>query len=110
MAVEFYLGETWTFDIAFNDAAGSPIDLTGADVEFGIARLDGTVVLTRSSTSGVSVATPTSGQARVSIEPTDQSGFSAPAAYIVQARVQTSDGAVSHQVDEFLHLKSSIFA
>jgi hypothetical protein len=107
MAVEYYLGETWTFDLDLNDAAGQAIPLAGATVEFGIAELDGTVLVTR--TSPATVTDASAGKATVSIQPGDQTGFKAPAKYIVQSRVTMPDGAVSHQIDDTLSLLSSIF-
>ena len=62
MAVKLYRGDTWTRGWELRDAAGNPIDLTGASVRLHVRDASGSVVISASTTDGRLTITPASGR------------------------------------------------
>jgi hypothetical protein len=62
MAVKLYRGDTWTRAWELRDAAGSPIDLTGASVRLQVRDASGAVVIAASTTDGRIILMPASGR------------------------------------------------
>ena len=61
MAVKLYRGDTWTRGWELRDAAGNPIDLTGASARLHVRDASGSVVISASTTDGRLTLTPASG-------------------------------------------------
>jgi hypothetical protein len=62
MAVKLYRGDTWTRAWELRDAAGSPIDLTGASARLHVRDAAGAVVVSASTADGRLTITPASGR------------------------------------------------
>jgi hypothetical protein len=62
MAVKLYRGDTWTRAWELRDAAGNPIDLTGASARLHVRDAAGAVVIAASTTDGRLTITPASGR------------------------------------------------
>jgi hypothetical protein len=62
MAVKLYRGDTWTRAWELKDAAGNPINLTGASARLQVRDATGAVVISASTTDGRITITPASGR------------------------------------------------
>jgi hypothetical protein len=62
MAVKLYRGDTWTRAWELKDAAGNPIDLTGASARVQVRDAAGAVVISASTADGRLTLTPASGR------------------------------------------------
>jgi hypothetical protein len=62
MAVKLYRGDTWMRAWELRDAAGSPIDLTGASARLQVRDAAGAVVISASTADGRLTLTPASGR------------------------------------------------
>jgi hypothetical protein len=62
MAVKLYRGDTWTRAWELKDAAGHPIDLTGASARLQVRDAAGAVVIAASTADGRLTLTPASGR------------------------------------------------
>jgi hypothetical protein len=67
MAVKLYRGDTWTRAWELRDAAGNPIDLTGASARLQVRDATGAVVISASTTDGRITLTPASGRIDMSV-------------------------------------------
>jgi len=68
---EMYSGDTHHLDITVRDADGALMDLTGATIEWGLYDQDGTVLVSKSTGSGITLTDPVNGVFRVTISPAD---------------------------------------
>jgi hypothetical protein len=62
MSVKLYRGDTWTRAWEIKDAAGNPIDLTGASARLQVRDATGAVVISASTIDGRLTLTPASGR------------------------------------------------
>lgn len=62
MPVKLFRGDTWTRAWVLQDAAGNPIDLTGASARLQLRAGDGTVALSASTADGRITLTPLAGR------------------------------------------------
>src|SRR6185295_19067921 len=79
---QFYAGDTWIIEALCTNADGTPMDLTGATVEWKLVDPLGVAmgVTLASNTSGVVITSPTLGQAKITLTK-DQSATLVPGYY-----------------------------
>ena len=60
--LKFYRGDSWIMAYVLQDAAGSPIDLTGASARLQVRDQDGALVIEASTSNGRMTITPAQGR------------------------------------------------
>jgi hypothetical protein len=90
MAVKLYRGDTWTRAWELKDAAGNPIDLTGASARLQVRDATGAVVISASTTDGRLTLTPASGRIDMLV-PYAATGI-APGSYRLDLEVTHANG------------------
>ena len=64
--LSLFAGDDWSIGVTFLDAAGAPIDLTGATVKWTLLNIEGQSVLTSAQFS-ITVGNPTAGQCTLDV-------------------------------------------
>ena len=70
--LEFHKGENWIVQYECNDGVGNDINLTGAELEWALATLDSTLVMTRTIGDGITLTSPLEGSCTLSVTPAHQ--------------------------------------
>ncbi|HMN10729.1 MAG TPA: BppU family phage baseplate upper protein [Bellilinea sp.] len=68
---EMYSGDTHHLDITVKNSNGMPVDLTGASITWALYDQAGTIQVTKTSESGISLTDPANGVFRVTLSPID---------------------------------------
>jgi hypothetical protein len=110
--VDFVYTEDWTFAFTVEDGDGTPIDITGSQLRFRLADLDGTVLMTRAEGDGFIVTSGTDGECMLRITPTNQTdaGVIPSSRYLWEFRCITSGNLVLTQANGHLVVQPSLFA
>jgi hypothetical protein len=88
-------GDTVTFELTITDSAGDPYDLTGAEVWFSVERLG----ISKTVGSGITVATPASGVATISLVTADtEDAPNLRVSYRYDVQLRLSDGSIKTPV------------
>ena len=97
--LEFHLGENWIVQYECNDGAGNNINLTGGSLEWALAALDSTPVMTRTIGDGITLTAPLEGSCTLSVTPTHQTEatITSGTTYRWEFRLTTAAGTVSVQ-------------
>lgn len=91
----FYAGNTWVIDAAMHDAAGGPLDLTGAVVEWRLF-LHGTKMASLTGSNGIVITDAAKGLCRITF-PAAQSAALGVGNYTDEVRVTLPDATVCTQ-------------
>lgn len=105
----FVKGENWLMDVIFNDASGSPLNLTGltgAAIQFKISGNGPSAQLG----DGITITNASQGKCSVNISPVKQTTAGVTGEpYTYEARVTLSDGTITSQVGGLFKVGSSLF-
>lgn len=106
----FHAGETWIIDVTCRDAAGAPINLTGAQIAWRLKR-GGQVALDVTLGTGITVVSAAAGTISIRVTPAMQTAANITAQhYSHELRITTADGTVSTQTRGAFLVQPSLFA
>jgi hypothetical protein len=70
--LEIYQGKDRVIDVIVYDGYGVPLDITGSTFNWVVYRpTPGTIVLNKTTTSGISLTVPASGRMEITLDPAD---------------------------------------
>jgi hypothetical protein len=104
--VAFYAGDTWEICGTLN-LNGSPVNLSGASVEWKLADGSGNAILDLTIGSGIAVTDVAGGGVLITVTPS-QSAAIKPCRYRDQLRLTTVDGTVATEWTGFIEVKPSL--
>jgi hypothetical protein len=110
--LEFHYGENWIIQYECNDGNGNDINLTGAALEWGMATLNGSPVMTRIIGDGLTLTNALEGEVTLSVTPFHQSdaGITESTSYRYEFRVTTAAGTVAVQAKGMIAVLPSMYA
>lgn len=110
--LEFHLGENWIVQYECNDGNGNDINLTGASLEWALATLNSSLVMTRSVGDGIVLTNALEGDCTLSVTPSHQStaGVTSGTTYRWEFRIITASGTVSVQAKGNLAVLPSLLS
>lgn len=110
--LEFHKGEDWVVSFEVNDGIGNDIDITGATINFRLASLTGTTVMTRTESDGFAIDSGTTGECTLRVTSSHQTtaGVAASTRYQWEMRVTTQGGLISVQGRGHLNVLPSLLA
>lgn len=110
--LEFHLGENWIVQYECNDGNGNDINLTGASLEWALATLNGSPVMTRTIGDGITLTVPLEGSCTLSVTPIHQSaaGVTDSTTYRYELRLTTAAGTIAVQGKGMLAVLPSLLA
>lgn len=110
--LEFHSGENWIVQYECNDGSGNDINLTGAELEWALATLDSTVVMTCTIGDGITLTAPLEGSCTLSVTPAHQTtaGITAGTTYRWELRLTTASGTISVQGEGKLAVLPSLLS
>jgi hypothetical protein len=110
--LEYHYGNDWTASFTAADYDGNAIDITGATLRFWLATIDGDVIMTRTESDGLTIASGADGFATLRVTPAHQAtaGAAASTRYLWEYRVTTSGGVILTQAHGHLNVLPSLGA
>ena len=106
---QFHAGETWVIDVSCRDAAGAPINLTGAQIAWRLKR-GGQTAFDATVGSGITVVSAAAGTISIRVTPSMQDAANLVArTYRHELRITTADGTVSTQTQGAFVVLPSLF-
>lgn len=110
--LEFYYGENWIIQYECNDGNGNNINLTGSFLEWGMATLNGSPIMTRIIGDGLTLTNALEGKVTLSVTPFHQTdaGITESTSYRYEFRVTTAAGTVAVQAKGMIAVLPSMYA